>query len=293
MGWDQAGLWSSSSQSSCWSMTESSSQGQIHLLLLLFCIYFKCYLMTSFFFTGEKISSCESIAHWWEVQHDCSFPTLFASAWLLLACLFVCLILSALMESSLPQAVSLFLSGILCSLSLLLRRGSKRVVAVDLGCPSGQNHQKMQKVRESFHTACMLWDGAFGFEYVFDSSNSSSRRLYLPKGVKMIQKWELYEQGGMRKNVSACFSDSNAVHTALMNYLLYDQCLHIGLFLKRSLNGLSLLFPFISFSKTFYSVFEEDLGSVSLTHPFFLVAFPSFFLAVCLHLWFTSSADLL
>lgn len=62
-----------------------------------------------------------------------------------------------------------------------------------------------------------------------------------------------------------------------MNYLLYDQCLHIGLFLKRSLNGLSVLFPFMSFSKTFYSVFEEDLGSVLLAHPFFLVAFPSFF----------------
>lgn len=113
MGWDQAGLWSSSSQSSCWSMTESSSQGQVHLLLLLFCIYFKCYLMTSFSSTGEKTSSCESVAHWWEVQHDCSFPTLFASAWPLLACLFVCLFLSALMESSLPQAVSLFLSSIL------------------------------------------------------------------------------------------------------------------------------------------------------------------------------------
>lgn len=50
------------------------------------------------------------------------------------------------------------------------------------------------QVRESFHTAFMLWDGAFGFEYEFDSSNSNSGKLYLPKGVKLKQNWELHQQ---------------------------------------------------------------------------------------------------
>lgn len=40
----------------------------------------------------------------------------------------------------------------------------------------------------------MLWDGAFGFEYEFDSSNSSSGKLYLWKGVKTEQNWELHQE---------------------------------------------------------------------------------------------------
>lgn len=40
----------------------------------------------------------------------------------------------------------------------------------------------------------MLWDGEFGFEYEFDSSNSSSGKLYLSKRVKMEQNWELHQQ---------------------------------------------------------------------------------------------------
>lgn len=62
--------------------------------------------------------------------------------------------------------------------------------------------------------------------------------------------------------VPACFSDSNTVHTALMNYLLYvNVCLCISL--KRGLLLLLFLriFPFISFS----SALMEDLGFVSFS----------------------------
>lgn len=149
----------------------------------------------------------------------------------------------------------------------------------------------MQEVRESFHTACMLWDGAFGFEYEFDSS--SSRRLYLPKGVKMIQKWELYEQGGMRKKCFCLlqwFKCSSHCSNELL--VVWSMLAHRSFF-KEKLKWSFCVISLHVILQDLLLCFWGRFGFCFTRPPFFPCCLPFFFLAVCLHLWFTSSADLL